>query len=485
MTRRGANKIINLEEIVRSEREVVLYRAVFQDAQVEKFLMFIKELARTIPDAHKVLEHYYDFTAAFLPHAAQRAVPGRNVWQDYLLELILLDDNFFTRQAERKGYQEISASLRQIAAHDLHCLQKIASASWAELQSEIRAKIGGRLEIKQLPGWEGIFRDDDDESCRRKASEGTNGSGGGSEDSVCSLEQVKDAFAGFREWDDDAALGLLTNYYQTHGVGLMGKYHSFRWVKGNGAEGALVGVQHPDPVSFVSLYEYEDEQKKVLENTEQFLAGYPANNVLLYGERGTGKSSTVKALINKYGKRGLRLIEIQKQDLGDFPQIIHELVTRPQKFILFIDDLSFSAEEGQFRELKAILEGSLERRPPNVLVYATSNRRHLIQESFADRQIDAQLQEPEHDDVRLMDTLQEKFSLADRFGITVTFTAPDQERYLRIVEKLAAERGLDIGRQELRQSALKWELRFNARSARTAKQFIDYLEGKLGLQNQH
>lgn len=474
--------MINLEEIVRSEREIVLYRAVFQDAQVEKFLKFSKELARAIPDAHKVLEYYYDFTAAFLPQAAQRAVPGRNVWQDYLLELILLDDNLFSRQAERKGYQEISAPLRQIAAHDLSCLQKIASGSWDDLQREIRAKIGGRLEINRLPGWEGIFRDEDaGDSCPGKGSECNNAPGCGSEDGACNLEQVKEAFAGFREWDGDAAMDMLTKYYRTHGVGLMGKYHSFRWVKGNRAEGTLVGVQHPDPVSFVSLYEYEDEQKKVIENTEQFLAGYPANNVLLYGERGTGKSSTVKALVNKYGTRGLRLIEIQKQDLGDFPLIINELVARPQKFILFIDDLSFSADEGQFRELKAILEGSLERRPPNVLVYATSNRRHLVQETFADRQEDDQFKDLENDDVRLMDTLQEKFSLADRFGITVTFTAPDQERYLRIVEKLAAERGLDIERQELRQSALKWELRFNARSARTAKQFVDYLEGKIGL----
>jgi predicted AAA+ superfamily ATPase len=478
--------VINLEDIVRSEREVVLYRAVFQDAQVGKFLQFSKELARAIPDAHRVLELYYDFTAAFLPHAAQRAVPGRNVWQDYLLELLLEDDNLFTRQAERKGYQEISAPLRQIAAHDLSCLQKIASGSWDELQHEMRVKIGGRLEINQLPGWEGIYRDDDArDNCCRKGSESSHTQSCSGRDGACSLEQVKEAFAGFGHWDDDAAMDMLTNYYRTHGVGLMGKYHSFRWVKGNKGEGTLAGVQHPDPVSFVSLYEYEDEQKKVIENTEQFLAGYPANNVLLYGERGTGKSSTVKALVNKYRTRGLRLIEVQKQDLGDFPLIINELVARPQKFILFIDDLSFSADEGEFRELKAILEGSLERRPPNVLVYATTNRRHLIQESFADRQEDDQGKGLEHDDVRFMDTLQEKFSLADRFGITVTFTAPDQERYLKIVEKLAAERGLDIERQELRQSALKWELRFNARSARTAKQFIDYLEGKLGLKKQH
>lgn len=459
--------MLNLEELIHTEWELVLYRGILRDVQVEKLLDLIRELTRMLPDTHGVLSRYYDFTTAFLPRAAKIAVPGRNVWQDYLLELVLQEENLFTQQTELQEMGKIPAPLRQMAVHDLRCLQKIAQITGGDLQRIIAEKIGARSELERLPGWEGIFLPEErqDLNCAKKNLDGA--------------EQIKKNFAELPDWGE--GLVLLSMYYRAHGVGLFGQYHSFRWVTRNKKEGELVGIRYPDPVSFASLFEYEDEQKKVIENTEQFLAGYPANNVLLYGERGTGKSSTVKALVNRYGTKGLRLIEIQKQDLDDFPLIINKLVGRPQKFILFIDDLSFSAEEGQFRELKAILEGSLEKRPANVLVYATSNRRHLIQESFADRQHNVVGRQNENDDVRLMDTIQEKFSLADRFGITVTFTSPDQERYLKIVEQLAAERRLDIEREELRQSALKWELRFNARSARTAKQFIDYLEGKLGL----
>jgi predicted AAA+ superfamily ATPase len=187
----------------------------------------------------------------------------------------------------------------------------------------------------------------------------------------------------------------------------------------------------------------------------------------------------VKALVNKYGKNGLRLIEIQKQDIRDFPLVVSQLAEHPQKFILFIDDLSFTEQEGQFRELKALLEGGLEVRPQNVLVYATSNRRHLVQESFADKKITGY--DPDNEDVRYMDTVQEKLSLADRFGITVTYTSPDQIRYLKIIEKMAKERRLEISPEELKEKALRWELKYNARSARTAKQFIDNLEGQLAL----
>lgn len=459
--------MFNLEELIHTEWELVLYRRILQDERVGKLLTLIKELTRTIPDKHAVFTRYYDFITAFLPRAAEIAVPGRNAWQDYLLELILREENFFTQQAELRELSEIPAPLRQMAAHDLHCLQKLAQIKAEALQREIAEKTGTGSRLEPLPGWEGIFLPE------------KGGQVNATDNRQNGAMQIKENFAALQDWRE--GLAILSAYYRTHGTGLFGQYHSFRWLSKGKEDGELAGIKYPDPVSFSSLFEYEEEQKKVIENTEQFLAGYPANNVLLYGERGTGKSSTVKALVNRYGIKGLRLIEIQKQDLDDFPLIIEKLVGRPQKFILFIDDLSFSSEEGQYRELKALLEGSLAKKPDNVLVYATSNRRHLIQESFADRQNDNGYKQTADDDVRLMDTIQEKFSLADRFGITVTFTSPDQERYLKIVEKLAAERRLAIGREELRQSALKWELRFNARSARTAKQFIDYLEGKLGL----
>jgi predicted AAA+ superfamily ATPase len=263
-------------------------------------------------------------------------------------------------------------------------------------------------------------------------------------------------------------------------VGAFGQYRAFRWVSRRHGNGRLEGVGNLDTVCFKELYEYREEQARVIRNTRQFVMGFPANNVLLYGDRGTGKSSTVKALVHQFGSAGLRLIEMQKQDIRDFPALIEELSHRALKFIIYLDDLAFVGQEDQYRELKAVLEGGLSNMPANVRIYATSNRRHLVQERFQDKDITGVLAESE--DVRFMDTLQEKLSLADRFGMTVTFIAPDQKRYLAIVRQLAESRGIQLPEEELARRALNWEIRQNVRSPRTARQFIDALEGELALE---
>jgi len=206
------------------------------------------------------------------------------------------------------------------------------------------------------------------------------------------------------------------------------------------------------------------------------LAGLPANNILLYGDRGTGKSSTVKALLNRYRENGLRMVEVKKSDLADFPRLVRELRTSPQRFVLFVDDLSFEENEVEYKELKAVLEGGLESRPENVVIYATSNRRHLVRERFTDRQPEY----PENGEVRPGDTVQEKLSLADRFGVTVLFMAPDKALYLEIVRGLAARRGISWPREELERQALLWEAWQNGRSGRSARQFIDSIWGGEG-----
>ena len=221
--------------------------------------------------------------------------------------------------------------------------------------------------------------------------------------------------------------------------------------------------------------EYEREREPAIRNAERFAAGLPANNVLLYGERGTGKSSTVKALLNTFGDRGLRLIDVPKEWLLDLPQILAQVRDRKQRFLLFVDDLSFEENETWYKPLKAILEGSVEARPENVVVYATSNRRHVIREQFTDRMPAAD------NDVHGMDTLDEKLSLSDRFGLRVWFGAPDQERYLRIVSALAHTRGIALPQEELRERALIWAERHNGRSGRSARQFTDALAGELAL----
>jgi predicted AAA+ superfamily ATPase len=241
-------------------------------------------------------------------------------------------------------------------------------------------------------------------------------------------------------------------------------------------------------VRFSDLSGYEDQRAIVIDNTLRFLEGKPANNILLYGDRGTGKSATVKALCNEYADRGLRLLELRKQDLFHLTRILVALSSRALFFILFIDDLSFENIDDSFTRLKALLEGGAGTKPANVLIYATSNRRHLVRERFADRPGPAETADGE---VRAFDTMQEQFSLADRFGLTVVYAAPNQEEYLSIAEFLGRKRGLlpageAAGAEEaealkqFRENALRWERWFNGRSPRTAVQYVDWAAGGAG-----
>jgi predicted AAA+ superfamily ATPase len=292
--------------------------------------------------------------------------------------------------------------------------------------------------------------------------------------------------------------------YREHGAGTFAQHRAFRWL---GETGGLVPVPAPDAVGPDDLVGYREERELLRRNTVQFLAGFRANNVLLYGDRGTGKSSSVKALLHERSRReqgepeglwdALRIVEVPARRLNDFPVLAELLRTKPQRFILFVDDLSFEEGETQYKDTKAMLEGGLEARPANVVVYATSNRRHLVREQFADRA------SPDSGEVHAWDTVQEKLSFADRFGVTITFPTPDQAAYLAIVEGLAQRRGLlrpdgagaraagggvaggsaggGIERAALRARAIEWAAWHNGRSGRTARQFVDYLEGELGL----
>jgi uncharacterized protein len=235
----------------------------------------------------------------------------------------------------------------------------------------------------------------------------------------------------------------------------------------------LRGIAVPDNGKLVDLAGYEWQRSALLKNTEALVAGYPALNVLLYGARGCGKSSVVKALVPEFADRGLRLIEVSKQDAVDLPLILQELQGQPQKFILFVDDLSFEADEAAFKALKVVLEGSSIGRPPNLVVYATSNRRHLIREFFADRP-----RPQDSDEIHNWDTVQEKLSFSDRFGLTLTFEPADQDIYLEIVRHLA--RDLKISAADLEFRALQWATQQNGRSGRTARQFVDFLGAELG-----
>jgi predicted AAA+ superfamily ATPase len=270
----------------------------------------------------------------------------------------------------------------------------------------------------------------------------------------------------------------LRAHIHAPGAGELGQYHAFRW---NADIGALQPVRRPDPVHVRDLAGYTEQRAIVVDNTRRFLAGASANNLLLYGDRGTGKSATVKAVCNEFATQGLRLLELPKQSLTQLPHILETLAARALRFVLYIDDLAFETLDDSFTSLKMLLEGDIEARPANVVVYATSNRRHLVKEQAADR---PNTTLATSGDVRAFDTMQEQFSLSDRFGLTVVFTAPTQDEYLSIAEHIACQRGLLVpdgddgaARRVFRDNALRWERWFNGRSPRTAVQYVDWLAG--------
>ena len=257
---------------------------------------------------------------------------------------------------------------------------------------------------------------------------------------------------------------ILYNHYMHYGVGKYGLNKAFRY-----RDDKIVSIDHIDDHTLEQLIGYERQKKKLIANTEAFINGKKANNVLLYGDNGTGKSSSVKALLNRYYKQGLRMVEVYKHQFVQLPQIIGELQNRHYKFIIFMDDLSFEEFETEYKYLKAVIEGGLEKKPDNILIYATSNRRHLIKETWEDR---------EGSEININDAKQEKLSLVARFGVQILYTHPNKKEYLEIVDGLAKEHGLNVDEKELHRLAMEWELRNGGYSGRTAKQFINMMLGQ-------
>ncbi len=259
------------------------------------------------------------------------------------------------------------------------------------------------------------------------------------------------------------------------------RHLAFRWESAHdGRGGRLVPITEPATHDLEDLLGVERSLAKLVRNTEQFVSGLPANHVLLYGERGTGKSSAVRGLLGRFAARGLRIVEVHKSDLMHLPGVLAALRGAPYRFLLFCDDLSFGEGESGYRELKAALEGSLEAPPENVRIVATSNRRHLLPEKRSENQ---QVRVDEDGELRLGEALDEKLALSDRFGLVLGFFGFDQETYLRIVAHLARKAGVGIDREAMNAEALRWALDRSSRSGRTARQFVADLAGRLALEN--
>ena len=368
-------------------------------------------------------------------------------WQTYLLRQIARADNPFARQVQQREPAALPPALITAVQEDLRRLQALYQCTNQQLSQWVQ----DACNLPDPPtAWDEHLPEAE---AKLTAAE----------------RRLHEKFQRLDDWSE--ACSELATYYREWGAGLFAEYRALRWRSGD-----LVGILNPDPIRWTSLVGYEFQRETLLKNTEALLAGYPALNVLLYGSRGTGKSSLVKSLLSEYGDRGLRLIEVSKADLQDLPAIVERVRPLAQKFVIFVDDLSFEEEEDQFKALKVVLEGSVTARPQNVVVYATSNRRHLIREFFGDRPRPSNA-----DEISSWDTFQEKLSFSDRFGLTLTFEAPDQTTYLAMVRHLAVQADLSLPLAELEYRALQWATRHNGRSGRSARQFIDFLVADLAL----
>ncbi|MHB9292813.1 hypothetical protein Holit_01924 [Hollandina sp. SP2] len=451
---------------------LVLFAKVRDKPLMRAFKELLEQVASQSPaDSELSLVRSWAFFMASLVEtemSCQEAPQGQGDFYHALAWMTLRDDNLFTRTAEvhsePPGLDRFPPVLITLARIDLSRLGRIAAFDIPGLGFYV-----GNLLREGVPLLDKPAHAIEEEARLLWAAEGKR----------AGAYPILDAlFPDPTDWT--VGLADFTAYIQQTGAGTLGLYRSFRWT----GDLALKPVLNPDQVQLSSLTGYEAQRSVIIANTLRFLEGKPANNLLLYGDRGTGKSATVKAVCNEYAYRGLRLLEVPKGKLAHLPEILETLRFRGLRFIIFIDDLSFEKTDDSFTALKMLLEGGIEARPSQVVIYATSNRRHLVKEYAADRPTTAMAADAlATGDMRAFDTMQEQFSLADRFGLTVVFTAPGQEEFLRIAESIARDRGIitDPPHQEVwktfRENALRWERWFNGRSPRTAVQYVDWVAG--------
>ena len=370
-----------------------------------------------------------------------------NLWHNYLTFLLMTNENSFTLTSERVGASD--GSVNHFARADFGIFKRLFDFDFAPIEQDLGIDCFTVLSHYQaIPKKAQMYY--------RAVSE-----------QVRALALAIDAAP-----DEDAVFTLMTDYYRDHGVGMFGLNRAFRiQLEGDGV--AFEAINNIDAVTLDDLIGYEAQKKELRQNTESFVQGRGCNNMLLYGDAGTGKSTSVKAILNEYYDQGLRMIEIYKHQFGLLSKVIAKVKNRNYRFMIFIDDLSFEEHEVEYKFLKAVIEGGVETRPGNVMIVATSNRRHLIQETWKDRS------DMEHNgDIHRSDTMEEKLSLAARFGCSICYSNPNRQQYHDIVRGIAARvPGLAMSDEELLAAANRWEIRHGGISGRTAQQFVNYLTG--------
>ncbi len=423
------------------EKELMVYRD-FKDGELLHDMAWLMGHYGNGGEDGKAL--LYDCMHRLLEMAGHHGFYG-NLWHCYLTNLLVNNENSYSMACEIRG--EVEGTINQAVLHDILIFKKFYDYDFTDMMRTLGMDCFSlALSYESCKQGSKVYNT---RICKR----------------ICDL-----AVKFTQDHSPEEMKATLTEFYREYGVGKFGLHKAFRIVHdGQGVQ--IVPILNIAHVRLDDLVGYEIPKKKLTDNTEAFVEGRKANNCLLFGDAGTGKSSSIKAIANEYYGKGLRIIEVYKHQFQDLNDVIAQIKNRNYKFIIYMDDLSFEEFEIEYKYLKAVIEGGLEKKPENVLIYATSNRRHLIKETFADK-------EGRRDQLHSSDTVQEKLSLVSRFGVTVFFCAPDKKQFQEIVRVLAQRHGVVMPEDELLLEANRWELAHGGLSGRTAQQFVDYLLGK-------
>ena len=431
----------------RQTAKLLLYSNLGQDSILLNLAEIFRDWEGKACDKPSLVQRLYVQVKNILDVATKYGF-NTNLWQNYLTFVLLTNENSFSLTAERVGAGD--GSVNRFAKADFKIFRNLFHFDFGPIEADLGIDC-----FTTLTHYTALVKQE--KNYYRSVSE-----------KVQALsQQIADAK------DESEIFDLVTGFYKAYGVGMFGLNRAFR-IRNNGNGVEFLPINNTDKVMLKDLIGYEIQKQQLVDNTEAFIKGIPANNALLYGDAGTGKSSSIKALINEYYDSGLRMIEIYKHQFKDLSAVIAAVKNRNYRFIIYIDDLSFEENEVEYKFLKAVIEGGVETRPDNILIYATSNRRHLIKETWLDRN------DMEHqNDVHRSDTMEEKLSLAARFGCSINYNAPNRQLYHDIVKGLAERQlNLNMSEEELLLLANRWEIRHGGVSGRTAQQFINYLAGK-------
>ena len=424
--------------------ELILYRNFDEGDLLADMVSLMEKFDRTGEVDEGMGADLYRCIHRLLEMAGRFGFTG-NLWHCYLTDLLVNNENSYSHACEMRG--EVEGTVNSAVLHDISIFRELYDYDFEPLK-----KAAHNAVLDLALHYEGNAQESRVYNQRIK-------------NRICTLARK------FSETHTPEEMKrTLTGFYQEYGVGKFGLHKAFRIARGQAGVSIdpILNIAH---VKLSDLVGYELQKRKLLDNTEAFVSGRKANNCLLFGDAGTGKSSCIKAIANQFYGRGLRIIEVYKHQFQDLNDVIAQIKNRNYKFILYMDDLSFEEFEIEYKYLKAVIEGGLEKKPDNILIYATSNRRHLIRESFKDKQ-------ERDEELHTNDTVQEKLSLVSRFGVTIYFGSPDKRQFQEIVKALADRAGLKMEEEELFLQANRWELSHGGLSGRTAQQFIDYLLGK-------